>query len=487
MGAQVSSAVAQWQAQETLSSALARFVAQAEDTCVPSAVHEKVALHVLDTLGVALAAVGSDFAGAAWRAVDALGSPGAATCIGRSQAAAPAWAALANGILAHGLDYDDTHAEGVVHVSAPVVPAALAVAESIGAAKRDFLTAVALGMETSVRIAVAAPGAFHDRGFHPTPIAGTFGATVAAARLLHLNEEQIGFALGLAGSQAAGTLEFLGDGSWSKRLHAGWAAHAGVVAATFGRERFSGPAAVLEGRFGLYRTHLGDAGWKGEVVCDRLGSHWRLLEVSLKPYAACHMTHACCDAARKLRLRPGFALEEIERVECWVHPRVFPVVCEPRKEKLRPSTDYQAKFSLPYTVACMLVRGRLTLQDFSPEAIRDEAVLALAQRIACVRDPASRYPEFFDGRVRLFLRSGDVWEEAQPINRGHPQLPLTRAEVEEKFRANAVPVLGRHRAEAVAQWLSSAGEGESVRPLCRWLRPPVRRNKRWRASPETQA
>lgn len=465
----------QLRAEPTLSSTLARFVVGVEAAALPPAVREKVALHVLDTLGVILAAAGSDFGAVAWRAVDALGSRGVATCIGRGRTLSPPWAALANGILAHGLDYDDTHAEGVVHVSASVVPSALAVAEAVGASKGEFLTAVALGMETSVRIAAAAPGAFHDRGFHPTPIAGTFGATVAVARLLGLQEEQIGFALGLAGSQAAGTLEFLSDGSWSKRLHAGWAAHAGVVAATFGGEGFTGPASVLEGRFGLYRTHLGDTGWVGDVVREQLGDRWRLEEISLKPYAACHMTHACVDAARRLRQRGGFALEEIERVECWVHPRVFPVVCEPRTDKLNPRTDYQAKFSLPYTVACMLVRGHLTLADFTVSAIRDKTVLAVARRVECVRDPESRYPQFFDGRVRLFLRSGDIWEEAQPINRGHPQLPLTTAEVEEKFRTNAEPVLGRARTRAVTRWVLSMADAERVTRLGVWLRPSARK------------
>lgn len=453
-----------------LAEELARFVAETKAADLPPVVLAKVADHVLDTLGVAVAAVGSDFCEAAWAALDRLGSQGPCTCIGRKAGAAAPWAALVNGTLAHGLDYDDTHAEAVVHVSAPVVAAALAQAEASGATGTEFLTAVALGMEVSARVGLAAPGAFHDRGFHPTPIAGTFGATAAAARLLGLDALQTRFALGLAASQAAGTLEFLGDGSWSKRLHAGWAAHAGVVAAAFGQAGFIGPRGALDGRFGLYRTHLGEEGWSREAVSGGLGEHWRLLEISIKPYPACHMTHACIDAARALRAQTGAPAEQVARIECFVHERVFPVICEPRAAKVAPRTDYEAKFSLPYTVAAMFVRGQLGIDDFTPAAIADPAVRALAERVVCLPDPGSAYPRYFDGRVRLVLRSGAVYEHAERINRGHPERPLARAEVVEKFRANTARVLPDRDAEGVLRWLAATPQQAPVRRLGARLR-----------------
>ncbi len=461
-----------------LAETLARFVSETSRAQLPAVVLRKVAAHVLDTLGVAAAAVRTEFCAATWAALERVGSRGRATCIGLKKTLAPPWAALANGILAHGLDYDDTHAEAVVHVSAPVVSAALAMAEAHGATGVQLLDAVALGMEVSVRVGLAAPGGFHDRGFHPTPIAGTFGATAAVCRLLELDGERTCFAFGLAASQAAGTLEFLGDGSWSKRLHAGWAAHAGVVAAALAAEGFVGPKGALDGRFGLYRTHLGEHGWDAAAVMRDLGKEWRLQEISIKPYPACHMTHACVDAARALRARHAPSPQAIERIECFVHERVFPVICEPRQAKLTPRTDYEAKFSLPYTVAAMLVRGHLAIEDFTPQAITDPAVLQLAQRVVCLPDAQSRYPRYFDGRVRIVLRSGEVYEQAEPINRGHPERPLSQAEVEAKFRDNALRLLSERNTERVLQWLSVFPQHELVAHLTRWLRSSRRRELR---------
>ncbi|MCX8073332.1 MAG: MmgE/PrpD family protein [Candidatus Binatia bacterium] len=419
---------------------LAQFAARTTFGQLPEAVREKVALHVLDTLGVALAACPEQFARKAMAALEPVAGRGRASVLGHARRWPAAWAALYNGMLAHGLDYDDTHAEAVLHVSTTVVPAALAVAEERELAGSDFLAAVAVGMEVNARIGLAAPGAFHDRGFHPTGICGAYAASVAASKAFGLDARAMADALGIAGSQAAGTLEFLGDGSWSKRLHAGWAAHAGVLAARLGSAGFLGPRATFEGRFGLYRTHLGDRGWDVGVLTDGLGTRWRLLEVSLKPYPACHMVHAFIDAARVLRERPGFALDRIAAIEADIHPRAVPVVCEPLANKWMPRTDYEAKFSLPYTVAAMLVRGHVNVDDFTPAAISDEAVLAVARLVRYRQDETSRYPRYFDGTLRIRFRDGSVWEHRQAINRGHPELPLTRDEVLDKFRHNVCRV-----------------------------------------------
>ena len=457
--------------ERSVSEALAAFATGLRRADLPDAVIAAAQRHLLDVVGVALASSVEPFAGMALRAASALGGAGEGSVIGFAERLPPAWSALVNGALAHGLDYDDTHEEGVVHVSCTVAPAALAAAELHGAPGANFLTALVLGMETAVRLGCAAPGRFHDRGFHPTGVCGTFAATVVAATLSGLPTARLVDALGLSGSMAGGLMEFLTDGTWSKRVHAGWSAHSGLVAAQLAGEGFLGPRAVLEGRFGFYRSHLG-----AETVVDLdavtrdLGRRWRMFEIALKPYAACHMTHAFIDCAAALRGARGVAPEAIAAVECFIHPREMPIVCEPRASKLVPQTDYDAKFSLPYTVACMLVRGHVDLDDFTTAAIADPAVLELARRVECLPDPQADYPRTFPGRLRMRLRDGRVLEHDEPINRGSAERPLTEADVLAKFRRNAVRALPAARVDALAAALDDLDAAPNVHALAAAVR-----------------
>jgi 2-methylcitrate dehydratase PrpD len=352
----------------------------------------------------------------------------------------------------------------------------LAAAELSGTSGAQFLTALVLGMETAVRLGLAAPGRFDDRGFHPTGVCGAFATTLVAGSLVGLSAPQFADALGLSGSMASGLMEFLTDGTWSKRIHSGWAAHGGLVAARLAATGFRGPRAVLDGRFGFYRSHLGDERWNLDRVTRDLGRHWHMLEIALKPYPACHMTHAFIDCAASLRDEPGVNPDAIARVECFIHPREMPIVCEPRASKLVPQTDYDAKFSLPYTVACMLVRGHVDLDDFTPAAIRDGAVLDLAQRVACTPDPQANYPHTFPGRMRMTLRDGRTFERDEPLNRGSAERPLSDADVLVKFRRNVEPVLPSEQIEGLTAAVQTIDAAPSVRNLAAQLRIPSPRS-----------
>ena len=456
--------------QLSASEVLAEFAAGLRWSDVPAQAAATAKRHLLDVAGVALASSTMPFARMALQAATALGGSGAASVIGFPDRLPPAWAALVNGALAHGIDYDDTHEEGVVHVSCSVVPAALAAAEANDLSGARLLTAVVLGMETAVRLGLAAPGRFHDRGFHPTGVCGAFAATVVAGTLAGLAAAQLADALGLSGSMAAGLLEFLTDGTWAKRIHAGWAAHGGLAAARLAGEGFTGPRAVLDGRFGFFRSHLGADTWDLAAVTGDLGRRWHMLEIALKPYPACHMTHAFIDCAADLRTRPGCSPAAIAAAECFIHPREMPIVCEPRAAKLVPQTDYDAKFSLPYTVACMLVRGHVDLDDFTPEAIRDPAVLDLAQRVECLPDPRADYPRTFPGRLRVTLRDGRVLEHDEPVNRGSNERPLSDDEVRVKFRRNAARALPEAQIDALSAAVQRIDTATSVGELAAALR-----------------
>ncbi|MBI3785462.1 MAG: MmgE/PrpD family protein [Deltaproteobacteria bacterium] len=454
----------------TVSEALAQIATELRFEDLPPEVVAKAKLHVLDTLGVALAAARLDFGAAARQVAEDFGGPPTCSVIGSPRRLPGVWAAFVNGVLAHGLDYDDTHAESVVHVNATVTPAALAACEEANAGGRTFLTAVALGMEANIRLGLVAPGAFHDRGFHPTGVCGAYASALVAGKVASFDAAALANALGLAGSQASGTMEFLTDGTWSKRLHAGWAAHGGLVAARLAAAGYTGPRATLEGRFGLYRSHLGAVDVDLSVLTRGWHKQWHLLETSLKPYPCCHMTHAFIDCAAALQQAHRFRLDSIERIECFIHPREVPVVCEPQAGKHDPQTDYDAKFSLPYCVASMLVRGHVELDDFTETAIRESPVLALAHRIVYRDDPQNDYPLHFGGWMRVHLRGGKVVEHREPINRGHADKPLSDEAVREKFRANAKTVLSEGKIEQVVDAIGALDHLPTIDSLTQPLR-----------------
>lgn len=449
----------------TVSETLAEFAVRLRFEQLPPEVVAKVKLHVLDFLGVALAGSAWDFGAAILSTCAAMGGEPACTVIGSGKRMPAVWAALANGTCGHGLDFDDTHTESVVHVSASVVPAALAACEEGGASGRDFLLAVALGMEANVRIGLVARGGFHDRGFHPTGVCGTFAAALIAGKLLGFDADRLADALGLANSQAAGSLEFLTDGSWAKRMHGGWAAHSGLVAARLAAAGFSGPKGALDGRFGLYRSHLGDTGWDVNRLTDGLGTRWELLNTGLKPYPCCHYNHAFADCAASLRAEHGVRADDVEAVECMLSAREVPIVCEPEATKRAPQNDYDAKFSLPYAVASILVRGHLDVDDFTDAAIRDPALLALAQRVVYRDDPDSDFPARFPGWIRIRLKNGRVLERRERINRGSAENPLNEDDVRAKFRRNATRVIAPAQAEEVIDGIGALERYADLRLL----------------------
>jgi 2-methylcitrate dehydratase PrpD len=454
----------------TASEVLGAFAAALRYRDLPADVCDKVRLHLLDVLGVALASSSLPFARSAFDAAAASGNGGDGTVVGFSTPLPASWAAFVNGTLAHGIDYDDTHLGSVVHVSCSVVPAALAAAEEVGADGEALLAAVALGMETAVRVGLAAPAAFHDRGFHPTGICGTFGAAVSAAALRRLSAAQLVDALGLCGSMAAGSMEFLSDGSWSKRMHAGWAAHGGLLAARLAHAGCRGPRAVFDGRVGLYASHLGPHGWQLAPLTQQLGERWELLDIALKPYPCCHFNHAFIDCIAALRRVHGLTADAVERIECDIAPAAIPIVCEPVASKRTPQNDYDAKFSLPYAVASALVRGHVDVDDFTPQAITDADVLAVAARVEHRADPDTAFPRVFPGRVRVMLRNGRVLTHDEPVNRGSSERPLAPTDVHDKFMRNATRVLPAARAEAVIATVSDI-ERRPVRELTRLLAP----------------
>jgi 2-methylcitrate dehydratase PrpD len=434
---------------------------------VPEPVARAAKLHLLDTLGCGLAASASGV-GTAGRSIAGVAQEEGATVIGRTGAAHPHDAALANGMLCHALDFDDTHADSICHIGVVAGPAALAASEASGATGRDLLTAFIAANEVIARVGAAAAPGYMTRGYHPTSVCGVFGATAAAARLLGLSAVQATSALGIAGSMASGLFAYLGDGSLTKPIHAGWGAAAGLTAARLAAAGGEGPRAIFEDRFGFYAAYYDSGAVELDRLVETLGDVWLTPEVAFKAYPACHFIHGCLDAVAVLADRLDGGAGEVEEIVVSVPGPGIPLVLEPLDDKVRPRTDYDAKFSLPFSVASMLVHGHVDLSSYSADALDDARVLEIARRVRYREAEFGSYPRAFPGRVRITTRAGANLDADVPYQRGAPENPMTDDEVLRKFRSNAERAL---RPELVASLEAGILTLEAVRDVRSTLSP----------------
>ena len=455
---------------EPYSQAIGRFVCGLGLAAIPQVVIDKAKLVLLDTLGVALASSTMDFGAMVTRVAQALGGSPDSRLVGSTGKVAAANAVLANGTLAHGLDYDDTLEEAIVHTGCCAGMTALAVGEEVGADGRSVLEAAIAGTEVMCKIGLVAPGKFHARGFHPTALCSTFGAAAAAGKLYCLEPAQWSDAFGLCGSQSSGIIEYLADGTWTKRLHPGWSAHGGVIATLLARQGFRGPEKVFEGTHGFFHSFGGSTEYRFEKLLE-LGKIWETPRLTFKSYPCGSISHPYMDCALKLRQEYAPAPERIVEVICRTAQGPVHRLWEPLADKQRPASSYGAKFSLPYCIAVMLIRGRAGLEEFTDEAIRDPSVLALAKKVRYELDPSIDYPRHFSGHVQIRLADGSVIEENQPHPRGGLEDPLPPEEIEAKFRANARLRLPPARVDEIIAAVGCLEELPNITSLTDLLKP----------------
>ena len=438
-----------------ISQVIAAFVSEMRYEQLPGDFVEFLKDHIIDVVGTSIAATRFDFAYRALAGLGTLADSHGSTVVGMAQKLPLKDAALMNGVLAHGLDYDDTHAVGPVHPSASAFPCALGVGEFVNCSGRDLLLAYALGIEIATRLGIAANGTMHKTGFHTTGVVGHNACAVTAGKLLGLNADQLVMAQGLAGSTASAIAEHRKDGAWNKRIHPGWAAVGGMTAASLARAGFIGTKQVYEGGDGLFRTHAGshfddvDLG----ALTAGLGKRWRAEEVAIKPYPVCHILHACIDSAIALKEQHELKAADIAKVRVLLHPDTFHYVCENAEMRRRPPTDYVAKFSAHYTTAAALVRGKCGFAELEQDAITDPEILALAQKVEHAPDPKSAFPEYFSGGVEITLANGRTIAHHDRVNRGAGDRALKREDITRKFLENAELCISRSRAEEMLQVL----------------------------------
>lgn len=438
---------------------------------VPEPVLRRAAALTLDLVGnMVRARHDAESTPALIAAVRALGlCGGEATVFGDAMRYTPAGAALLNGALGHSLDFDDTHAAGSLHPGAPVIPAALAAAELTGASGADTLAAIVAGYEVTCRLALALPAGDHyDRGYHPTATCGAFGAAAAAGRVFGLDAAAIADAFGIALSQAAGSLQFLANGAWTKRFQVGWSAMAGLAAAMLAREGFRGAAEAIEGRHGFLRAYAPSP--TPDRVLDRLGDVFETMHTAVKPYPSCRYGHAAIDAAVALRAEHGLTAEAIESVTVGLPTKGMLLIGAPHEQKIKPKNVVDGQFSGPFVVAAALATGQMGWDSY--RLLDDPVVRALARKVRCVQDPEieAEFPANMSGKVTVMSTRGTVSRKVV-VPKGEPDNFLTDQELAAKFHGLVDRVMGQERAAALAEAALGLAAARDVAALMRLAGP----------------
>ena len=441
----------------TLVQELADWAAAVECASLPGDVRRKATQRVVDIVGLCLAARDLDTSRAVIDLAVETGGSAQSTAIGADVALPAAAAAFVNGVLAHSLDYDDTHLPSILHPSASVVPAALAVGEAVDANGDAVLAAIVVGVEVCVRVGMAGydrearQSTYFEHGQHATSICGTLGAAAAAAQLLDLGAAGIADAVAIAASMGSGIIEANRTGGTVKRLHCGWAAQAGVTAALLTGRGITGPPTALEGRFGFFEAWLRGRYDAAEITLG-LGEQFAVASLHDKPYPANHFTHAVADAAIELRER-GITAADIGAVQVEVATPTVRTIGEPVEAKRRPESGYHAKFSAPYVFTAALIGGSglgLGHDDFTDQLAADPVRHQLMDRVQVSGSDEcdALYPESLPAVVTVTTHSGDTVVARIIDNRGGPARPLDDDELQAKFVDNASRALN---ADAVAR------------------------------------
>jgi 2-methylcitrate dehydratase PrpD len=445
---------------------LVEFLHGLEPENLPAEVVDRARYFLLDYLAVAIRGSREESSQAVQRMVQRLGANGCATVIGARMRTIPGLAAMVNGAAAHGIEQDDTHSGGSIHLGATMYSAALALAETMPETAMDaLLTAVVAGYEATARIAMAVqPKEHYGLGFHMTPTCGVFGAAITSAKLLGLTAEQTLAAVGITGSMAAGSMEFLAEGAWTKRIHPGLAAQNGIHAALLAAEGFSGPLHILEGRDGFLR------GYSRNPVPDRLtadlGKTFEILHTAVKPHSCCRYMQGPIDAILAMTREHQIEAAEIQRIEIAVLEAGWGIVAEPREKKYNPESVVDEQFSMPFGAAVAVMDGAAGLEQFTVEKARSPKIRELMAKVALVKDPRieETFPKEWPARVAIDLANGQHYEKFVRYPKGDPENPLTWDEMTAKFRSLAGAVISAKQCDAIIAAVGSASTQPATLP-----------------------
>ena len=446
---------------------LVAFLHGIEPEKLPVEVLDRARYFLLDYLSVAVRGSEEESARCAQRMIQRTGATGCATVIGTNIRTLPALAAFANGTASHGIEQDDTHSGGSIHLGTTMYSVALALAEMLPeTASARLLAAVVTGYEAAARIAMAVqPQEQYALGFHPTQSCGVFGAAVTASKLLRLTEEQTLAAVGIAGSMAAGSMEFLAEGAWTKRIHPGLAAQNGIHAALLASEGFTGPIHILEGRDGFLHAYSRNA--IPERLTARLGDSFEILHTAVKPHACCRYMQGPIDAILEIVRGHRMEANQIENIEVAMLEAGWGIVCEPKEKKYQPESIVDAQFSMPFGAAVVALCGAAGLDQFTLSRICSPEVRQMMQKVTLVKDSRleETFPREWPARVVIRLVGGQQYEKFVRYPKGDPENPLTWDEMAAKFRALAGRVISADRCNHIIEQIET-GNLAGLAALC---------------------
>ena len=449
---------------------LAKFASNVNYEDLPPDVVDRAKYFCLDFAGVTLNGSTTDSAKAVVRALDDVGRSGPSTIVGTNKRALPEYAAMANGTAFHSIEMDDVNNEASLHPGVVAFPTALAMADIAPVSGKDFISAVVAGYDVIIRLGRALkPKEHYGRGFHPTGTCGAFGGAAVAARLLGLQGDDYTHALGIAGSQAAGSMEYLAQGAWTKRLHPGWSAHSGIWAALLARAGYSGPTTILEGRDGFLNAYSGDP--DPSLVLKDLGEEYQVTRTGVKPHACCRYNQGPIDCLLEIGKSNDFQAMDIEEVKIGVLSQGMRLVAEPVEAKRNPESVVDMQFSMPFAAAVALSYGSASLNEYAIGIPDRPEVRHIMDRVQCVTDPKldAQTPKLFPAWAEVRTSNGRTMRSELTYPKGDPENPVTWDEMRTKFNLLSAPVISSQRQKEIISAIDSLEQMNDVRQLASLL------------------
>ena len=424
----------------------------------------------LDFAGVTLNGSTTGSARAVVDALQRLDRPGPSVIVGTPHRALPEYASMANGVAFHSIEMDDINNEASLHPGVVAFPTALSMADLAHVSGKDFIAAVVAGYEVMVRLGRALqPAEHYGRGFHPTGTCGAFGAAAVAGRLLGLQGDDFIHALGIAGSQTAGSMEYLAQGTWTKRLHPGWASHSGTWAALLARSGYTGPSTIFEGRDGFLQAYSGNPDMS--LALQDLGDEYLITRTGIKPHACCRYNQGPIDCLIDIRNTHALRADDVAEVTVGVLSGGFKVVASPEEDKANPKTVVDMQFSMPFGAAVALAYGRASLEEHADGVPDRPEIRRILPRVKCVTDPEldAHFPREFRAWAEVATADGRRLRSDIRYPKGDPENALSWAEMKEKFAVLTAPVISSERQQQIIAATESLDEMADVRELAALL------------------
>ena len=456
------------QGTDGLTHKLANFYSTLEYENLSPQVIDNAKYFCLDYLSMAMRGATTPSSITMQRVVKSLSHNGDSIIMGTGIRAAPEYAALANGTAAHSLELDDVSNDASLHPAVATFPVAFACGDMERVSGRQFMTAITAGYDLMVRLGRALdPRKHYARGFHPTSTCGTFGAAAVASNLLGLDEEHTTWALGIAGSQAAGSQEYLAQGAWTKRMHPGWAAHSGVIATLLAKEGFIGPTTIFEGQNGFLHGYSDDA--DSSKALEGLGDMYYINKVSIKAHACCRYKQGPIDCILKIIRDNNLLPEDVSNVTVAILDAGFNTVAAPEDQKRNPQNVVEAQFSMHFGAALAVLYGRASLDEYTEEVMARPEVKEFMSRVRCVEDPAIEvnFPSQWPAWAEVETRDGRKLRVDVPYPKGDPENALSWDELKDKFRDLTKPVVSSGRQEEIISTVESLETLDDIRVLAR--------------------